>query len=130
MAKSIVSTDLAPAAIGPYSQAVLVGGLVFCSGQIPLDPKSMTIVEGGVEAQAIRVLENLKAVATASGGSLSDVCKLTIFLTDLNDFAIVNETMTTYFGKPYPARSTVQVSALPKGALIEIEAIIALTAKG
>lgn len=125
--KSIISTLDAPAAIGPYSQAVKLGDLVFCSGQIPLDPVSMEIVSGGIEAQAVRVLENMKAVAAAAGAELQDAVKLTIFLTDLADFSIVNETMKRYFDAPYPARSTVQVSALPKGANIEIEAILALS---
>ena len=124
--KKIISTAAAPAAIGPYSQAVQVGGLVFCSGQIPLDPTTMEIVSGGIEAQAVRVLENMRAVAEAAGAQLQDAVKLTIFLTDLADFGIVNETMKRYFDAPYPARSTVQVSALPKGANIEIEAILAL----
>lgn len=124
--KSIISTPAAPAAIGPYSQAVKLGNLVFCSGQIPLDPVSMEIVSGGIEAQAVQVLENMKAVAAAAGGNLQDAVKLTIFLTDLADFAIVNGAMQRYFDAPYPARSTVQVSALPKGANIEIEATLAL----
>ena len=124
--KKIISTSAAPAAIGPYSQAVQVGNLVFCSGQIPLDPTSMEIVSGGIEAQAVQVLENMTAVAKAAGAQLQDAVKLTIFLTDLADFGIVNETMKRYFGAPYPARSTVQVAALPKGAQIEIEATLAL----
>ncbi|MCB1648289.1 MAG: RidA family protein [Pseudomonadales bacterium] len=125
--KKIISTLDAPAAIGPYSQAVKVGNLVFCSGQIPLDPASMEVVDGGIEAQAVRVLENMKAVAAAADAELRDAVKLTIFLTDLADFGIVNETMKRYFDAPYPARSTVQVSALPKGVNIEIEAILALS---
>lgn len=124
--KKIISTAAAPAAIGPYSQAVQVGKLVFCSGQIPLDPNTMEIVSGGIEAQAVRVLDNMRAVAEAAGANLQDAVKLTIFLTDLADFGIVNETMKRYFDAPYPARSTVQVSALPKGANIEIEAILSL----
>lgn len=124
--KKIISTAAAPAAIGPYSQAVQVGKLVFCSGQIPLDPTTMEIVSGGIEAQAVRVLDNMRAVAEAAGANLQDAVKLTIFLTDLADFGIVNETMKRYFDAPYPARSTVQVSALPKGANIEIEAILSL----
>ncbi len=121
----IINTTLAPAAIGPYSQAVRHGDLVFLSGQIPLDPESMEVVSGGIQAQAVRVLENMSAVTAAAGGSLQDVIKLTIFLTDLADFAIVNETMKRYFEAPYPARSTVQVAALPRGVGIEIEAIMA-----
>ncbi len=122
----IISTTSAPAAIGPYSQAVQVGNLVFLSGQIPLDPQSMEVVTGCIETQAIRVLDNMKAVASAAGAQLSDIVKLTIFLTDLEDFAVVNETMKGYFSEPYPARSTVEVSALPRGVKIEIEAILAL----
>lgn len=124
--KKIISTAAAPAAIGPYSQAVQVGSFVFCSGQIPLDPTTMEIVSGGIEAQVVRVLDNMRAVAEAAGAQLQDAVKLTIFLTDLGDFGIVNETMKRYFDAPYPARSTVQVSALPKGANIEIEATLAL----
>ena len=124
--KKIISTAAAPAAIGPYSQAIQVGSFVFCSGQIPLDPTTMEIVSGGIEAQVVRVLDNMRAVAEAAGAQLQDAVKLTIFLTDLGDFGIVNETMKRYFDAPYPARSTVQVSALPKGANIEIEAILSL----
>jgi reactive intermediate/imine deaminase len=124
--KEIISTASAPAAIGPYSQAIRIGNLVFLSGQIPLDPESMALVTDGIEAQTIRVLENMKAVCIAAGGELQDIAKLTIFLTDLADFSIVNETMKHYFDAPYPARSTVQIAALPKGAAIEIEAVMAL----
>lgn len=124
--KKIISTTSAPAAIGPYSQAVQVGTFVFLSGQIPLDPQSMEPITGCIEAQTMRVLDNMRAVATAASAQLQDIVKLTIFLTDLEDFAIVNETMKGYFSEPYPARSTVQVSALPKGVNIEIEAILAL----
>ena len=123
--EQIISTTSAPAAIGPYSQAVRHGDLVFFSGQIPLDPETMDVVTGGIEVQSVRVLENMSAVAKAAGGSLQDIIKLTIFLTDLADFATVNETMKRYFDAPYPARSTVQVAALPRGAGIEIEAIMA-----
>ena len=128
--KKIISTTSAPAAIGPYSQAVQVGNLVFLSGQIPLDPQSMEVVTGCIEAQAIRVLDNMKAVATAAGAQLEDIVKLTIFLTDLEDFSVVNETMKGYFSEPYPARSTVEVAALPRGVKIEIEAILALPTAG
>jgi len=121
----IISTTSAPAAIGPYSQAVRHGDLVLFSGQIPLDPETMEVVTGGIEVQSVRVLENMSAVAKAAGGSLQDIIKLTIFLTDLADFAIVNDTMKRYFDAPYPARSTVQVAALPRGVSIEIEAIMA-----
>ena len=120
-----IHTDEAPAAIGPYSQAVRSGDLVFCSGQIPLDPQSMEIVEGGIEAQTRQVFENLKAVAAAAGTSLDQAIKLTIFVTDLGDFAVVNEIMAQNFSEPYPARATIEVSALPKGAIVEIEAVLA-----
>lgn len=124
--RHVIATELAPAAIGPYSQAIRIGDLVFCSGQIPLDPKTMQMVEGGIEEQTNRVFENMGAVAKEAGASLSDICKLTIFLTNLGDFAVVNEIMARHFTQPYPARATVEVSALPKASLIEIEAIIAL----
>lgn len=120
-----VHTEAAPAAIGPYSQAVRVGSMVFCSGQIPLDPQSMEIVSGGIEAQTRQVFKNLAAVAEAAGPGLGRAVKLTIFLTDLGDFAIVNEIMAETMQEPYPARATVQVSALPKGALVEVEAVLA-----
>ncbi len=128
--KSIINTSAAPAAIGPYSQAVQVDNLVFFSGQIALDSATMELVEGPIEEQSVRVLENMKAVAEAAGGSLQDIVKMTIFLTDLAEFATVNETMERYFEMPYPARSTVQVAALPKGAAVEIEAIMALRVIG
>lgn len=128
--KSIINTSAAPAAIGPYSQAVRVDNLVFLSGQIPLDPVTMELVPGAIEEQSVRVLENMQAVAAAAGGNLQDIVKLTIFLTDLADFAAVNETMKRFFEVPYPARSTVQVAALPKGAAVEIEAILALRVIG
>lgn len=122
----VIQTENAPAAIGPYSQAVRSGSLVFCSGQIPLDPKTMEIVSGGVVEQAHQVFENLRAVAEAAGGNLDNAIKLTIFLTDLGDFAQVNEIMAGYFNEPYPARATIEVSALPKGSLVEVEAILSL----
>jgi 2-iminobutanoate/2-iminopropanoate deaminase len=121
-----VHSDSAPAAIGPYSQAIKAGPLVFLSGQIPLDPKSMEIVSDDVSAQTHQVFKNLIAVADAAGGSLSNAAKLTIYLTDLGDFAVVNEIMAGYFSEPYPARATIQVSALPKGARVEIDAVLAL----
>ena len=121
-----VHSDWAPAAIGPYSQAIKAGPLVFLSGQIPLDPKSMEIVSDDVSAQTHQVFKNLIAVADAAGGSLSNAAKLTIYLTDLGDFAVVNEIMAGYFSEPYPARATIQVSALPKGARVEIDAVLAL----
>lgn len=121
-----VNTSRAPRAIGPYSQAVKAGNLVFLSGQIALDPQTMEMVPGGIVEQANRVFKNLAAVVEASGTSLADTVKLTIYLTDLGEFPRVNEIMAGYFGEPYPARATVEVSALPKGALIEVDAIVAL----
>ncbi|MFT7471988.1 MAG: 2-iminobutanoate/2-iminopropanoate deaminase [Kiritimatiellia bacterium] len=121
-----VHSDSAPAAIGPYSQAIKVGSLVFLSGQIPLDPQSMEIVSDDVAAQTHQVFKNLIAVAEAAGGSLSNAAKLTIYLTDLGDFAVINEIMAGYFSEPYPARATIQVSALPKGSRVEIDAVLAL----
>lgn len=124
MSKNIISTDKAPQAIGTYSQAVRHGGLVFISGQIPLDPENMEIVPGGIEAQIRRVFDNLSAVCAAAGGSLDDIVKLTIFLTDLGDFSQVNTIMGQYFNTPYPARAAVEVSALPKGVSVEMDAIL------
>lgn len=121
-----VQSDTAPAAIGPYSQAIKTGSLVFLSGQIPLDPQSMEIVAEDVAAQTHQVFKNLIAVAEAAGGNMSNAVKLTIYLTDLNDFAVVNEIMAGYFSEPYPARATIQVSALPKGSTVEIDAVLAL----
>lgn len=121
-----VHSDSAPAAIGPYSQAITSGSLVFLSGQIPLDPKSMEIVSDDVAAQTHQVFRNLIAVAEAAGGNLSNAVKLTIYVTDLGDFATVNEIMAEYFSEPYPARATIQVSALPKGSAVEIDAVLAL----
>lgn len=118
-----IQTDGAPAAIGPYSQAIVSGGLLFTAGQIGLDPATGVMVEGGVEAQAIRALENLTAVLAAAGSSMKDVLKTTVYLADMADFARVNEIYARYFEEPYPARSAVQAAALPKGALLEIEAI-------
>ena len=124
MSKNIISTDKAPQAIGTYSQAVKHQGLVFISGQIPLDPVSMEVVEGGIEAQIRRVFDNLSAVCTAAGGSLDDIVKLGVFLTDMNDFPQVNSIMGQYFTEPYPARAAVEVSALPKGVNVEMDAIL------
>jgi len=126
MSDRIISTSSAPAAIGPYSQGVRVGDLVFLSGQIPLDPTTMSVVEGDIRQQAEQVMKNMAAVAAAAGGSLDDSVKLTIFLTDLSDFTVVNEVMAEYFQPPFPARSTVQVAGLPRGVAIEIEAILSL----
>lgn len=124
--RSIISTDAAPKAIGPYSQAVKTGSTVYMSGQIPLDPATMTMVTDSFEAQAVRVFENMSAVAEAAGGTLNDCVKLTILLTDLGNFAEVNEIMTRYFKEPYPARAAYAVKALPKDADIEVEAIMVL----
>lgn len=122
MTREAIATDRAPGAIGPYSQAIAVGGYVFCSGQIGIDPATGEI-KGGVEAQAERVLVNLGAVLTAAGSDLGRVVKTTIFLADMGDFAAVNAVYARHFQEPYPARSTVAVAALPRGARIEIEAI-------
>lgn len=121
-----ISTTHAPAAIGPYSQAIRAGDTVYLSGQIPLDPKSMQIVEGGIEAQARRVFDNLRAVCREAGGDFDRVVRLTIYLTDLGTFPRVNEIMQGYFSQPYPARVTIGVASLPRGALIEIDAILYL----
>jgi reactive intermediate/imine deaminase len=126
MSKTIISTSNAPAAIGTYSQAVKMGDTVYLSGQIGLDPVTMQMVEG-IEAQIARVFENLKAVAEAAGGSLADVAKLNIYLTDLGNFARVNETMASYFVEPYPARAAVGVAALPRGALVEADGVLVLS---
>lgn len=129
-ARQVISTPDAPAAIGTYSQAIRVGDTVWLSGQIPLDPKTMTLVgdasPGGVEQQVHQVFRNLAAVAKASGGSLGDVVKLNLYLTDLSHFAKVNEVMAQYFPEPYPARAAVGVSSLPRSAVVEAEAIMVL----
>jgi len=124
--KQIITTEQAPKAIGPYSQAVKIGNTVYLSGQIPLVPESMTIVEGGIAEQTRQVFNNLSAVAKAAGGDLNDSVKINISMTDLNEFSIVNDIMAEYFDQPYPARACVQVAALPKGVEIEIEAILML----
>jgi len=126
MSKQIVSTSAAPAAIGPYSQAVRAGNTLWLSGQIPLDPLTKELVKGDIEVQARRVFDNLKAVISAAGAGFDDVVKTTIFLTDLGHFAEVNKVMAEYFREPYPARSTVGVTALPRGAQVEVECIVAL----
>ena len=126
MTRSAIHSDLAPAAIGPYSQAVRRGNTVYLSGQIPLDPASGELVEGDIAAQTHRVFANLAAVCTAAGGSLADVARIGIYLTDLGDFAAVNAVMAEHFATPYPARSTIGVAALPKGAKVEIDAIVVL----
>lgn len=119
-----INTDRAPAAIGPYSQAVVAGGLLFVSGQIPLDPQTGEVVSGGVPAQAKQVLENMKAVVEAAGSGMDKVVKVTIYITDMNQFAIVNEIYGTYFSAPFPARACVEVSKLPKGVEVEMDAIV------
>lgn len=126
MTKQIIQTDQAPQAIGTYSQAVKVGGTVYLSGQIPLDPATMELVPGEMEAQIRRVFDNLSAVAQAAGGSLNDVVKLNIFLTDLGHFALVNEIMAQYFQQPYPARAAIGVASLPKGAAVEMDAVMVI----
>ena len=126
MSKQIVSTPAAPAAIGPYSQAIRAGGTLWLSGQIPLDPLTKELVQGDIEVQARRVFDNIKAVLAAAGASFDGVVKTTIFLTDLANFAVVNKIMADYFREPYPARSTVGVAALPRGAQVEVECIVAL----
>ena len=130
MPKKVIQTADAPAAIGPYSQAVQVGNTLYMSGQIPLDPKTMQIVDGGIEAQAKQVFANLRGVAEAAGATLNDIVKVTILLTDLAEFAKVNDVMAAHFDAPYPARATYQVAALPRGAKIEVEAVLALPGTG
>jgi reactive intermediate/imine deaminase len=130
MTKEIIYTDKAPHAIGTYSQAVKVDHTVYLSGQIPLDPHTMTLVDGDISVQITRVFDNLQAVAQAAGGDLSDVVKLNIFLTDLAHFPVVNEIMGTYFTEPYPARAAIGVAALPKAAEVEMDAIMQLKPQG
>ena len=126
MNKKPIHTDSAPGAIGSYSQAIQSGNFVFLSGQIPLDPATMEIVAGDFETRARRVFDNLKAVAEAAGGALDQIVKLTVYLTDLDNFATVNAVMAEYFDEPYPARAALGVASLPKGADVEAEAILAL----
>ena len=126
MPRTPIATDRAPAAIGPYSQATRSGDTVFLSGQIPLDPATGELVGGDIAAQARRVFDNLRAVCEAAGGSLDDVVRVGIYLMDLADFAAVNAVMAEVFTAPYPARSTIQVSGLPRGARVEVDAILAL----
>jgi len=130
MAREIISTEQAPSAIGTYSQAVKVGDAVYLSGQIPLVPETMEMIDGDTEAQIVRVFENLRAVAQAAGGDMADIVKLNIFLTDLGCFATVNEVMARYFEAPFPARAAVQVAALPRGAEVEMDAVMHLGARG
>lgn len=124
--KAVIHTDNAPAAIGTYSQAIKVGNTVYLSGQIPLDPVAMTLVDGGIEAQVQQVFRNLAAVCEAAGGSLGDLVKLNIFLTDLGHFTMVNDIMARHFSQPYPARAAIGVSALPRGALVEMDGVMVL----
>ena len=126
MAREIIHTDKAPRAIGTYSQAVKVGSTVYLAGQIPLVPESMAMVEGDINAQVRRVFDNLQAVAQAAGGSLQDIVKLNVFLTDLNNFPIVNQIMAEYFDQPYPARAAIGVAALPKDAGVEMDGVMEL----
>lgn len=126
MAREIIHTDLAPAAIGAYSQAVKAGDTVYLSGQIPLDPATMTVVEGGFAAEAHQVFKNLKAVCEAAGGDLNQIVKLNAFLTDLSNFATFNEVMGQYFAQPYPARAAIGVASLPKGVQVEADAVMVL----
>ena len=128
MTRTIIQTDRAPQAIGTYSQAVKTGNTVYLSGQIPLDPASMELVDGDMAAQIRRVFDNLSAVAEAAGGSLADIAKLNVFLPDLGHFALVNEIMAEYFSEPYPARAAVGVASLPKGAQVEMDAVMELDA--
>ncbi len=123
MKKQAIHTGKAPAAVGPYSQAISAGNLMITSGQIPLDPATGALVEGDITVQTARVLDNLRAVLAEAGMSFDNVMKTTVFLTDINDFAAMNGVYATYFTEPYPARSAVQVAALPKGAAVEIECI-------
>lgn len=127
MNRAIIQTSKAPAAIGTYSQAIKVGNTIYLSGQIGLDPETMQLVDG-IEAQIVRVFDNLQAVCDASGATLNDLAKLNIFLTDLGHFALVNEIMARYFQQPYPARAAVGVASLPRGALVEMDGIVVITA--
>jgi reactive intermediate/imine deaminase len=124
--RAVINTALAPSAIGPYSQAIKVGNTVWISGQIPLDPNTMEVVSGGIVEETRQVFANLIAIAEAAGGTLDNAVKINISLTDLNNFAAVNEVMADVFSEPYPARACVQVAALPKGVQVEIEAVLAL----
>lgn len=124
--KTIINTDKAPQAIGTYSQAVKVGDTVYISGQIPLVPETMEVVDGDAEAQIRRVFDNLTAVAEAAGGGMADIAKLNIFLTDLSNFPTVNQVMSEYFAEPYPARAAIEVAGLPKGVGVEMDAIMVL----
>jgi reactive intermediate/imine deaminase len=124
--KTVIHTDRAPAAIGTYSQAIRAGDTVYLAGQIPLHPATMALVEGGIEAQIARVFDNLAAVAEAAGGTLADVVKLNVYLIDLGHFPVVSEVMARYFSAPYPARAALGVAALPRGAQVEMDAVMVL----
>ena len=126
MSKQIISSTDAPAAIGTYSQAVRVGNTIWVSGQIPLDPRTKELVGGGIEAEVRQVFDNLKAIVIAAGASFDDVVKANVYLTDLGNFGLVNKVMAEYFREPYPARAAVGVAALPRGAQVEVECIVAL----
>lgn len=126
MSRHAIHSDAAPAAIGPYSQAVRVGNTVYCSGQIPLDPATGELVQGDIRIQARRAFDNLQAVVHAAGGDFGRIARLGLYLTDLAEFAEVNAVMADYFAQPYPARSTIQVAALPKGAAFEVDAVLVL----
>ena len=126
MTKQIISTTSAPAAIGPYSQAVRVGNTIWISGQIPLDPTTQELIKGDIEAQVRQVFENIKAIVLAAGASLDDVVKATVFLIDLANFTLVNKIMAEYFRAPFPARAAIGVASLPRGSLVEVECIVAL----
>jgi reactive intermediate/imine deaminase len=126
MPRQIIRTDAAPKAIGPYSQAVRVGDTVYVSGQIPLDPATGALVSGDIEAEIRRVIDNLEAIVQAAGGTLAQVVKVNVFLTDLAHFALVNQLMAEYFSEPYPARAAIGVAALPRGARIEMECVLSL----
>ena len=124
--REVIATDRGPKAIGPYSQAVKANGFIFISGQIPLDPRTKELVQGDVEAQTRQVFDNLKAIVIAAGATFDDVVKANVYLTDLSHFALVNKVMSEYFREPYPARAAVGVAALPRGAQVEVECIVAL----
>ena len=126
MPRSIIASDAAPAAIGPYSQAVCANKTVYFSGQIPLDPVGGSLVDGDIAAQTRRVFDNLAAVASSAGGSLAQVVRICVYVTDLVNFPIINSVMAEYFQEPYPARSTIEVSGLPKGAQVEVDAVMVL----
>ena len=126
--KKVIETEAAPAPIGPYSQAVVADGVLYCSGQVPLDPESGELIDGGITEQAARCLESLEAVCRAAGARLTDAARIGIYLTDMSQFPAVNDVYATFFTKPFPVRTTVGVAALPKGALIEMDATVPLAA--